>query len=348
MWLVMKKSFLSQELLSSPLEGGRAQCGVCPHRCRLGDGQLGRCRVRAGSAAGVRPIAGQGIFARGVGQVEQHPLLHFYPGMRTLGVGSAGCTAACAFCQNWELALAPLIDRNWQAQPLFQAGQSAIDTALQAGCGALAFTYNEPTVWPELLVELAAQAHTAGLYVILVTNGFVTEATLRFILPHIDGVKLDLKGPDERFYRAVAGISLAPVLDTIAHLHAAGVWHEISTVIIPGENDGDADLARMAEHILGSSGPETPWHLMRFFPAYRMEDRAPGDLTRLRLLRDRARGSGLSYVYISNIPNIAEWQTACPRCGRMLTQRRWGMPTSLPAACPSCGMVIAGRGLQEG
>ena len=344
----MKKSFLSQDLLSLPLEGGRTQCGVCPHGCRLSDGQLGRCRVREGSAAGVRPVAGQGIFARGVGQVEQHPLLHFYPGMRTLGVGSAGCTATCAFCQNWELALAPLIDRRWRAQPLLQAGQPAIDMALQAGCGALAFTYNEPTVWPELLVELAAQAHEAGLHVILVTNGFVTEATLRFILPHIDAVKLDLKGPDERFYQAVAGISLAPVLDTLAQIRAAGIWHELSTVIIPGENDSEADLARMVDHIVRNSGPETPWHLMRFFPAYRMEDRAPGDLATLRLLRHRALDSGLSYVYISNIPNIAEWQTACPQCGQALTQRSWGMPTLLPAACPACGRAIAGRGLQEG
>lgn len=328
-----------------PLANGAIECGVCPHHCRLRPGQIGRCGVRVGTATAVEPVRDQGFVAQGMGRVEDHPLFHFHPGMKTLCVGSIGCSAACTFCQNWEIALAPRIDRNWSARPQFDSHAQVIDLALKQGCQALAFTYNEPTIWLEAILELAMRARAAGLSTILVTNGFVTPAALAVLSPHLDAVKLDLKGPDEAFYRKIAGISLAPVLETLRQLRHADVWCEVSTVILPGLNDSPEAVQTMVGLIHATAGAATPWHLMRFFPAYKQQDELPGDLETLRKIRHAALEFGLDYVYISNGPNIPECQTLCPRCQQFLADRRLGRFCTLQSVCPSCGTSIAGVGL---
>lgn len=335
----------SPSQISVDLGDGVAQCQVCPHHCTLRAGQIGRCRVRVGVPPEVRPIDAQAFAARGMGTVESHALFHFYPGMKTLCIGSIGCSAACRYCQNWELALAPRIADQWTIPAAFAPDADIVAIAKEANCGGLVFSYNEPTVWIEAMLDLAKHAQAVGLRVILVTNGFVTETALNLLIPYLDAVKLDLKGPDERFYREVVGIALAPVLATLEQLRTAGVWHEVSTVIVPGVNDSEFAIEQVAKHILRCSGSSTPWHLMRFFPAYRMLDLPPGDLDTLRRLRLTAQEQGITHVYISNVPNIPEQQSYCSSCGSITAVRRPDRFMPLPQRCSMCRTPIAGRGL---
>lgn len=331
--------------LSLSLGDERARCEVCPHACTLRAGQIGRCRVRIGDGAAVVPVAGQKVLASGVAAVEQHPFFHFYPGSRSLGLGAAGCSAACDYCQNWELALAPRLDPAWNGAGRYTNAEAVAAAAARSGCSAVAFTYNEPTVWPELIIDVAQAARASGLHVLAISNGFITGAARALLLPSLDALKIDLKLHDAELYRRQIGVDLAPVLETLADAVAAGVWCEISTVIVPGVNDTAAAIDIMAEHILQAAGPAVPWHLLRFFPAYLRDSQPPGELAVLRLLRGRAQQHGLKFVYISNVPHVEESSTCCPTCGTLLARRRAAHPALLTERCLACGEAIPGRGL---
>jgi len=285
------------------------------------------------------------VLASGVSAIELHPFFHFFPGSRSFGVGAAGCSAACDFCQNWELALAPRLDAAWQGVARFDSAAQIVCAALENGCGVIALTYNEPTVWPELFLDLAETAHSAGLKVVALSSGFLTATARAFILPQLDALKIDLKGHNQAFYRRHAGIDLRPVLDTLAAALAAGVWCEVSTVIIPGANDTDDAVDSMATHLLDVAGPGLPWHLQRFFPAYKRLNEAIGDREQLRRLRTRAIERGLPYVYLSNLPQDAGRHSFCATCGALVAERSVGRLAPLAAQCYRCGAPIPGRGL---
>ncbi len=331
--------------LSAKVSEDLAECQVCPHGCRLRPGQLGRCGVRQGVAGRVQPLSKGFAVVMDVGCVEDHPLFHFWPGMRTLCVGSLGCSARCRYCENWDLAFAPHEGATEWCVDHKVTPTAVVEAAQRRGCGAISFTYNEPTIWMESVIETAQLASTGGLRVVLITNGFVSEPAWHALLPCLDGVKVDLKAPVEASYQRLAGISLRPVLESVELLRATHIWHELSTVIIPGQNATQAAIARLAAQILKHSGPETPWHLLRFFPSFQMAEEAPTELQALRDARAWALKEGLHYVYISNIPGIAERGTQCPNCGTQIARR--GMESSPPmrSQCPVCRASIAGRGL---
>lgn len=331
-------------LFSRKVNQDLSVCEVCPHRCKLRTGQVGRCRVRINYDGLVQPIQNQGIAALGVGDVEEHPLFHFYPGMHTFCLGSTGCTVACEFCQNWELALAPHHGLTWPSL-LSADADEIVRKASSSGCKAISFTYNEATVWPELILEVMEAGRRSGLKNVLVTNGFVSERTWNLLLPWLDGLKIDLKGSDNQFYRDVVGIEMQPVLRSLDVIRESGVWHEISTVIIPGTNDSADSISRFVEIILEHSGYHTPWHLMRFFPAYRMIHQQPGELGELRRVRLSAMREGLAYVYISNVPGIPESCTHCHECAAVLFVRGLGQSNPMPKRCHGCGVDIPGHGL---
>ena len=331
-------------MLSTPLDNGASICEVCPHRCLLRHGQVGRCRVRVNQNGHVHPIQSQGLVALGVATVEEHPLYHFYPGMRTLCAGSLGCTAKCDFCQNWELALAPHHGLAWPSL-LSANADEIIRKASSSGCKAISFTYNEATVWPELILEVMEAGRRSGLKNVLATNGFVSERTWNLLFPWLDGLKIDLKGSNNQFYRDVVGIEIQSVLRSLDLIRESGVWHEISTVIIPGANDSADSISRFVEIILEHCSHHTPWHLMRFFPAYRMINQQPGELEELRRVRLSAIRDGLAYVYISNVPGIPESYTRCHECAAVLSVRGLERSNPLPKRCHGCGVDIPGRGL---
>lgn len=321
------------------------QCRVCSHYCTLRPGQRGRCRVRQGTHDGVGPVQGQGIAAVGVARVEAHPFFHFHPGSRTFGVGAVGCTATCAYCQNWELALAPLVAAEWQIHTLYSSAALVVQAALERRCFAVAFTYNEATVWIEAMLDIAAAAREAELKVILVTNGYLSSESWELLAPLLDAVKLDLKAPDETTYQRLTGLSLAPVLESLRFLSRRGIWCEVSTVVVPDLLDTDQAIQQMASLIYDASGNHTPWHLLRFFPAYQMDHVGPGSLATLRRLRRVAREAGLLFPYISNVANIDERNSYCPICSELLADRRSAGQAALVSACPQCGSAIAGVAL---
>lgn len=318
-------------------------CNICPHQCVLRPSQIGWCGVRVGSEHAVIPIANQSIAALGIQQVEDHPLFHFHPGLRTLCVGFAGCTAHCQYCQNWELALTPQLVRKWQAPRLMSTSQAVIARAKTMGCGALSFTYNEAVVWREMMLDLAIQAQQEGLLVIWITNGYVTEETLEMILPYINAVKLDLKGFSDVYYHQQFGMSIMPILQTLAILTQRNIWHEISTVMVTDELDNNEAVLQFSKIICEASRVCTPWHLLRFFPAHQMLNTLPTHLTSLRQLRQYAISLGLQHVYISNIPNIDERHSYCPTCGISIAQRFAHKLVSFQSVCSHCGQVIAGN-----
>ncbi|HYF65775.1 MAG TPA: radical SAM protein, partial [Herpetosiphonaceae bacterium] len=291
--------------------------------------------------ARIAPLAGQRWLASGAQAVELHPLFHFQPGLLTFCLGAAGCSARCTFCQNWELALAV------RQHGLPPGGAPAVDELLgQAtarGCGAISFTYSEATVWPEGIEAVAARARAMGLRVILVTNGFIAPPTLAGLLPLIDAVKIDLKGASESQCQSLAGISLGPVIESLRRLRAAGVWLELSTVLVPGILDSRAAVEGCAELIREHCGTDTPWHLQRFFPAHRLVHEQPGDLGRLLEARRWALDAGLNYVYVSNISGIAERNTHCAGCGRLLIDRRRTPSGRVLSTCPDCHASLPGR-----
>lgn len=321
-----------------------AVCDVCPRLCHLHPSQHGWCSVRMQLNGAVVPDPRQGWTVASVGHVEDHPLFHFYPGMRTLSVGSVGCTAACKFCQNWELALAPIITSNWSLQRTYSEDY-LLEVAQSRDCGAIAFTFNEAIVWIEGVEQLAKRARDHHLRTILVTNGFLTERTLDRLSPWLDAIKLDLKGYSDDVSIALATIPLAAVLETMDIAKSLGLWLEVSTVIVPEIQHTPAAIAALVDLILAHGGPDTPWHLQRFFPAHDLAHRSAGDVTDLRRIRIQALEMGLKYVYISNVPAIAERSTQCRRCDRVIAVRQNTGAQRLPARCPTCNERFAGVGL---
>jgi pyruvate formate lyase activating enzyme len=324
-----------------------AACGICPHDCRLLPGERGLCRMRVGAGRQVVPAPDQGIVAAAVGTVEQHPLFHFYPGSRVLSLGWLGCTAACAGCLNWELAAGRAPAACQQIVAVQPDAQQVIAAARTRGCRGIAFTHNEPVVWLEQVGAVARAAKAAGLWVILVTNGYITVKALESVLPWLDAVKIDLKAGTDADYLRLAGIDGAPVLAALARLAGGHVWLELSTVVGSGMNADAPAIRQLAGTIAAIAGTSVPWHLLRFLPAHRLAALPPGSLSGLRNARAEAVAAGLRYVYISNVPGLAERDTACPACGAVLARRGLDYVQPLPAHCPACGEPQPGRGLAD-
>lgn len=319
-------------------------CDVCPRMCRLHPDQYGWCGVRLRLNGAVAPDPRQGWAIASVGHVEDHPLFHFYPGMRTLNVGSVGCTAACRFCQNWEVALAPKLTPTWSRQQTY-SDEHLLEMARLRDCGAISFTFNEAVVWIEGVERLAQQAKAHQLRTILVTNGFLTKHTLDRLSPWLDAIKLDLKGYNDDLSIAQAGIPVTSILETMDIVRSLDLWMEVSSVVVPGVQDSSTAIAAFVNHVLIHAGQDTPWHLQRFFPAYALANQAAGDITDLRRIRMQALAMGLKYVYISNVPGIAERSTRCYRCGQIVASRHSAIVQRLPARCPKCQDRFAGIGL---
>lgn len=330
--------------MQSPSATDVVICDVCPRMCRLHPNQYGWCGVRLRLNSAIAPDPRQGWTIASVRYVEDHPLFHFYPGIRTLSVGSVGCTAVCKFCQNWELALAPTLTPMWSIQQTY-SDEHLLEMAQLRGCGAISFTFNEAVVWIEGVERLAQQAKAHQLRTILVTNGFLTKYTLDRLSPWFDAIKLDLKGYSDEVSISHTQIPLAAALETMDMVRSQDLWLEISTVIVPEVYSSSAAVAALVDRILAHGGPDTPWHLQRFLPAYALANQSAGNLTDLRRIRTQALEMGLRYVYISNVPGIAERSTRCYKCNQAVASRQNTIVQQLPARCPTCQERIAGVGL---
>jgi pyruvate formate lyase activating enzyme len=300
------------------LEDGRVQCDVCPRLCRLHEGQRGLCFVRA--RQGDRIVSTTYGRSSGfcVDPIEKKPLNHFLPGTPVLSFGTAGCNLSCKFCQNWDISKSreqdTLAD---EASP-----ERIAQVARELGCRSVAYTYNDPVIFLEYAVATAKACRALGTRSVAVTAGYICEEPRAELFAHMDAANVDLKAFSERFYYKITGGHLQPVLDTLKYLkHETKVWVEITTLLIPGENDSDTELEEMSRWVVENLGPDVPWHFTAFHPDYKMLDTpptAPGTLTQARAIAMR---NGMRYVYTGNVHDEAGQSTYCHGCGAKLIGR---------------------------
>jgi pyruvate formate lyase activating enzyme len=327
----------------SPLPDGRIECRLCPRFCKLNDGQRGFCfvRKREGDHMVLTTYGRSSGFC--VDPIEKKPLNHFHPGTSVLSFGTAGCNLGCRFCQNWDISKAREMDK------LMDAASPAklAHTAIQLGCKSVAFTYNDPVIFAEYAIDVANACRSWGVKTVAVTAGYITDDARAEFYEAMDAANVDLKGFTEEFYHKQCFGQLAPVLETLKFLkHHTKVWFEITTLLIPGENDGDAELHRAAEWIAGNLGPDVPWHFSAFHPDFKMLDKPPTPPATLTRARDIALSKGLHYVYTGNVHDRNGGSTWCPGCGKRVIERDWyvlGEWNLDGNRCKSCGCEIAGH-----
>jgi len=323
-------------------EGGRIRCTLCPRDCHLAEGQAGFCFVRQNLGGQLVSLAYGRSTGFAIDPIEKKPLNHFLPGTQVLSFGTAGCNLGCRFCQNWDISKSRLVDRASSAY----SPRQVVDLAVEAGCPALAFTYNDPVIWAEWAIDLAREAHARGLQTVFVTAGFVTESAREEIFAHMDAVNVDLKAFTEDFYRKVTLSHMAPVLETLSWLAKTKVWTEVTNLMIPGLNDDPAESRALAEWIGEHMGPDVPLHFTAFHPDFKMRDLPPTPPETLSRARAIAREVGLHHVYTGNVHDRAGQTTSCAACDTPLIERDWYAIRSYrvrDSACPSCGARLAGR-----
>ncbi len=335
---------MKQASLWEPLEDKKVYCFLCGHRCRIRDGSRGVCQVRENRDGILYSLVYNKVIARHVDPIEKKPLFHFHPGSRSYSVATPGCNFKCLFCQNADIAQMPRDAKYIAGEPF--APESIVEEALKYGCGSISYTYTEPTVFFELAFDTAKLAHEAGLKNVFVTNGYITPEALNIIRPYLDAANIDLKGFSADFYLKVCGAKLELVLEAIRNYHEAGIWIELTTLVIPNHNDSEGELRGIARFI-ASLNPEIPWHVSRFYPTYRLTDQPPTPLSTLSLARKIGTEEGLKYVYEGNAPGHGGEDTKCPACGRVLITRHGNIMTgnyTKNGVC-ECGQAIPGVGI---
>lgn len=330
-------------VLATSEADGAVRCGVCAHRCLVREGRSGICGVRTNRGGTLWADAYGKVVATGVDPIEKKPLFHVDPGSRAYSIATAGCPFHCDFCQNWEIALAPRLGMEVPSRPMTPA--QVVDAAVRAGAGSVAYTYVEPVVFLEYALDTARLARDAGLRNLFITDGYATPEAVALLAPVLDAANVDLKSFDDAFYRRLCGARLAHVLEAIEAMAAAGIWLELTTLIIPGHNDGEAELRALAGWIVATLGPDVPWHVSRFHPAYRMADVQPTPAETLLRAAGIGREAGLRHVYVGNAPELQLEDTHCPSCDLVVVERRGFSARSRldeGGTCPACGTVIAG------
>ncbi len=320
-------------------EDGTWQCDLCPNACRLRDGQLGACRVRVGRLHGIESLVYGEPVATHVDPIEKKPLNHYFPGERIFSLGTLGCNLRCRGCQNDSLSRGTYIEGSEKIAP-----ERVVQAALRSGCRMIAYTYNEPIVWAEYAMDIAAAAHAAKMRNVLVSAAYIQpDALQRFIEP-FDAANIDLKGFSEAFYRDWAGGRLGDVLCALEVMHRKpGFWLEITTLVIPGINDSDAMLEAEFDWIVSHLGVDVPLHLSAFHPACEALEIGCTPLQTLVHAAELANRAGIRFVYLGNVRCNAD--TTCPACGTTLVSRE-GYRVSIQALregkCNRCGTDIPG------
>ncbi len=324
----------------------RVHCELCQHFCTIADGKRGICGVRENRAGTLYSLVYGRSIAASVDPIEKKPLFHLQPGSRSFSIATVGCNFRCRHCQNWEIAQYP------RAHPGSFPGQdlppeAVVSQAQAAGCASIAYTYTEPTIFFEYAFETAKLASQAGLKNVFVSNGYTSAAALETIAPYLDAVNVDLKAFSEEFYRKICGAKLQPVLETIRRYRELEIWVEVTTLIIPGYNDDEAELRQIAEFI-ASVGVEIPWHVTAFYPTHELTDAPRTSAQTLRRARSIGLEAGLRYVYEGNIPGEGGESTYCYQCGELLIER-YGFSIRKnrldQGKCPVCAAQIDGVGL---
>ncbi|WP_447978367.1 AmmeMemoRadiSam system radical SAM enzyme [Candidatus Nitrospira bockiana] len=325
------------------LGDGRIQCDLCPRFCTLQEGQQGLCFVRGRRDDRIVLSTYGRSSGFCIDPIEKKPLHHFLPGSAVLSFGTAGCNLSCRFCQNWDMS------KSREMETLAdEAAPDAIARAAQAsGCRSVAYTYNDPVIFHEYAIDVAQACREVGIKSVAVTAGYVCEEPRAEFYRFMDAANVDLKGFTERFYKRICAGSLEPVLDTLRYLkHETAVWLEITTLLIPGENDSESELDALTQWIAGELGPDVPLHFTAFHPDWKMMDKPPTPPATLSRARRIALANGLRYVYTGNVDDEEGGRTSCHHCGTTLIGRDWYHVTAWgltdTGSCRRCATACAG------
>lgn len=325
------------------LSNGKYQCDLCPHLCKLSNGQRGVCYVR-GRVDDKMLLHSYGRSSGFcIDPIEKKPLNHFLPGTPVLSFGTAGCNLTCKFCQNWDISKSRQMDSlASQATP-----EALAKACVQTGCRSIAYTYNDPVIFLEYAVDVAQACAELGIKSVAVSGAYINEAPRQEFFQHMDAANIDLKGFNQTFYQKLCGGHLQTVLDSLNYLvNETDVWVEITNLIIPGENDDPEELSAMCRWIVDTLGVDVPLHFTAFHPDFKMLDKARTPLSTLLAARDIARASGIRYVYTGNVGHVQTGSSYCHHCGELVIERqqytlgKWSLDKQ--GKCQHCDTPFAG------
>lgn len=325
---------------------GKVRCVLCPRFCVLDTSQHGFCYLRFNDGGTLKTRGYGRTTGLALDPIEKKPLYHVHPKKRILSLGTVGCNMGCKYCQNWDISK----NKNEDALLLKISNQQLIDKAVElkrtSGNIGLAFTYNEPTIWGEWIIELSALARSRGMISVMVTNGYISKTAIHDVYRYIDAANIDLKSFSQDFYSRHTLSSLKPVLDAILLIKRTGTWIELTTLVIPGYNDSEKEIKELCSWVVKYCGNKTPVHFTAFHPDYRMTDVPPTPYATLKNAYNIGRETGLKYVYTGNVYDQFTGSTYCPDCNHVMIRRNWydvelkGLQGN---RCKYCGYKISGR-----
>ncbi|BAU23193.1 radical SAM protein [Caldimicrobium thiodismutans] len=336
---------MKEALLYESLEDKKVRCYLCNHQCLIPNGKTGLCGVRKNEEGILYSLVYGRVIAEHIDPIEKKPLYHFLPGSYSYSIATVGCNFRCSFCQNFEISQFPhLYPGSIPGTPY--SPKDIVKKALNHGCKSISYTYTEPTIYFEYALDCSKLAVKEGLKNVFVSNGYMTKSALDLIKDYLHGINVDLKAFTEGFYHRICKAKLKPILDNLKYLKKLGIWVEITTLVIPEENDSSEELRDIARFIRDELGPETPWHISRFYPQFKMQNKPYTSIETLQRAYYIGKEEGLYFVYIGNVPGNETENTFCPKCSTLLIER-YGFAIisnqlKEDGLCPKCGFSIAG------
>ncbi len=335
---------LEAAVLWDKKRGLKVGCKLCSWRCVIADGNVGHCGVRKNVGGVLYSLNYHKVCAANADPIEKKPLFHFLPSSSSYSISAPGCNFRCDFCQNWQISQMAL-EHGWiDGQDI--SPQDIIDDAQFDGCRSIAYTYTEPTIFMELCADCGVLSKEAGLKNVFVSNGYMTPEAVDFAADWLDAINIDLKAFSDDYYKNLCKAKLRPVLDTIKYIAKhTDIWMEITTLIIPGENDSDEELKAIADFIVSKTGCDTPWHVSRFYPTYKMDSKGSTPVEMLERAYEIGKRAGLRYIYVGNLPGAGGESTICHKCGERVIKRIGYSVSEInmqDGECGKCHTKIAG------
>jgi pyruvate formate lyase activating enzyme len=333
---------LKEAVLWDADEAGKVRCRLCAHRCLIAEGKRGFCRVRQNIGGKLYSLNYHKVISANPDPIEKKPLFHFQPGSHSFSIATMGCNFRCEFCQNWQIS--QVVEEWLDGQAI--GPETIVSAAVREGCKSIAYTYTEPTIFMELAADCGKLAKEQGLANVFVSNGYQTKEAVDFVAGWLDGINIDLKAFTEDYYHRLCKVRLQPVLETIEYIAKnTDIWMELTTLLVPGENDSEDELNRLVEFIVNKAGPDVPWHVSRFHPMYKYQGPVSTPIQSLERAYEIGKAAGLHYVYMGNVPGSRTESTFCYKCGRILIERTGYQIRAnhlKKSCCCDCGTEVAG------
>jgi len=345
---------MKEAMLYDSADKGRVVCHLCRHYCKILPNRWGICGVRKNISGKLYTFVYEKAIAVHVDPIEKKPLFHVYPGSPSFSIATMGCNFHCDFCQNSDIAQIEkscTLDEEFDERNIlgqYFSTNQAVQEAKKHQCKTIAYTYTEPTIFFEYALDVCKLASQNDILNVFVTNGYISSEAIEIIHPYLNAVNVDLKGFNSDFYKKKIGAKLENVLDSLKLMKKKGIWLEVTTLVVPGYDDDEANLREISRFIIQELGVDTPWHISRFFPHNRMKNVSPTSPTVLKRAMEIGFEEGLRYVYTGNVPGDEGENTNCYQCGKNLIQR-WGFQIINNfienGHCPNCGVKIDGIGM---